>query len=456
MVDDLLRVALPALGSLAAFLVAIVVLVTVHEWGHFYAARALGVKVLRFSVGFGKPLLTWHDRRGTEYVIAGIPFGGYVKMLDEREGEVPPDLLPVSFGRQPVWKRSVIVAAGPLVNLAFAFGVYWMLFLGGETGLIPQVGVVAPGSMAERAGLREGQEIVAVDGRATPTQSAVFAALVSRIGDSGELRLSVRRMGDSVVQTVSVDLHRWLSDAAEPDILGSLGFAFDHPPHVMLGNVMPNSAAEKAGLKAGDVIEQADGQAVSGPDEWVQYVRARPNQPIVLGVRREGRWLQLDVTPALVEGGIGQMGVQVGFTPPPPSSYRYIELGIFQAMQRAAGETVDQTRLLLGAIKKLVVGDLSPKNLSGPLGIAKVAGVSAGLGIQAFCQMLAVLSISLGVMNLLPIPVLDGGHLMLFLAEACRGKPLSERVQLLGTQLGMLLLAGLMLFAIYNDILKFR
>ena len=456
MADSLLQTAWPALSSLLAFLVAIIVLVSVHEWGHFYAARALGVKVLRFSIGFGKPLLNWYDRSGTEYVVAGIPLGGYVKMLDEREGDVPSELLSVSFGRQPVWKRSVIVAAGPIINLVFAFVVYWVLFLGGETGLVPEVGAVLPQSQAEQAGLRVGHEIVAVDGRDTPIQKAVIAALLSRMGDTGELRLTVRRPHDTAEQTIVVSLNQWLSDATEPDLLGSLGAEFYHAPFVRLGEVMPGSVAERAGLKAGDVIERADGAVVSGPDEWVQYVRARPEQTIQLGIRRERQWLEVEVIPARVEGNVGQIGVQVGYTPPPPTAFRHLDLGFFQAIPRAAGETVDQTVLLLQAIKKLVMGHLSPKNLSGPLGIAKVAGVSASLGFEAFCQMLAVLSISLGVMNLLPIPMLDGGHLMLFLAEACRGKPLSEKVQLWGSQIGMLLLAGLMLFAIYNDILKFR
>lgn len=449
---------LAGLWSLGSFLVAIIILVAVHEWGHFWVARQVGVKILRFSIGFGKPLLTWCDRYGTEFVVAAIPVGGYVKMLDEREGEVSEQDSPFSFNRQTVWRRALIVAAGPVANFILALLTYWVLFSGGESGLVPLVGQVKPDSVAAKAGLLVGQEIVAVDGLSTPTRDAVYSALVARLGDSGELALTVKRPESDIGYELIVDLRRWLSESEQPDPLESLGFSFFAPPFVEIFGVVPGSVAERAGLRKGDIVEKVNDQRVTGPREWVDAIRAKPDQAMEFSVRRKDSVMAVWVTPASVldkDGrAIGQIGAQVGHTAMPAEMSRHITHTPLQAAHRAVEETSRQARLLVQSLHKLIVGDLSPKNLSGPLGIAKVAGTSAGMGLSVFAQTLAVLSISLGVMNLLPVPMLDGGHLMLYLVEAIKGSPVPESVQVIGNQVGMALLAVLMIFAMYNDILK--
>jgi regulator of sigma E protease len=379
-------------------------------------------------------------------------------MLDEREEAVPEAELPHSFNRQPVWKRALIVVAGPVANLLLAILVFWMLFVGGQDGMVPLVGRVDPSSMAERAGLQAGQEIVAVDGVATPTTSAVLEALIARLGDTGELAIGVRYPGDDKTYELLVDLQRWLSDTAEPDPVASLGFRFYLPPFVLLGDVLPGGPAEQAGLRKGDTVEQTDGKPVVDASAWLATVRSKPEQRLVLGVRREGALLEIAVTPARVtdEKGIvvGQIGAMVG---PPALEERYIrhfDYSVGSALGRGVEETAKQTRFVMVSLQKLLTGDLSPKNLSGPLGIAKVAGDSADRGFAEFCRILAVLSISLGVMNLLPVPVLDGGHLLLCLVEAVKGSPVSEKIQMVGNQIGLAMIASLMLFAVYNDFLK--
>ena len=456
--DSVLQQFLGGLWSLASFLVAIIVLVTVHEFGHFWVARKVGVRVLRFSIGFGRPLLRWSDQAGTEYVIAGIPFGGYVKMLDEREAPVAEADLPFSFGRQAVWKRMLIVVAGPLANLLLAVVMFFVLFAGGEEGLVPVVGRVEPGSLAAQAGLLPEQEIVRVDGVETPTREAVFQALVARIGDTGTLELAVRHAGDNITYTLALDLTRWLSDVGEPDPVRGLGVHFYVPNFVYVGSVLPGSPAEQAGLKTGDVIEQMNSEPALDVERWLEKVRSSAEQPLHLSVRRGGALLDIAITPRRVtdEAGrqTGQIGAKVGSPPLDKQYIRHIDYSLPQAVAKAGLETGRQVRVLLLSLRKLVVGDLSAKNLSGPLGIAKVAGASAAMGMAVFCQTLAVLSVSLGVMNLLPVPMLDGGHLLLYLVEAVKGSPVSEKVQAMGNQLGLVLLVSMMLFAVYNDLLK--
>ncbi|MCC7517003.1 MAG: RIP metalloprotease RseP [Pseudomonadales bacterium] len=458
MPDALIQSVLDGLWSAAAFAVAIVVLVAVHEFGHFWVARKLGVKVLRFSIGFGKPLWRWQDSTGCEYVVAAIPLGGYVKMLDEREAPVAEADLPHSFGRQSVWKRCAIVFAGPLANFLLALVLFWGLFLLPQQDLVPVIGKVVPNSLAAQAGAQPEQEILAVDNIPTATRTQVFEALLRRIGDTGDLALTVRQPGESVTYELLVDLQHWLAGADMPDPVADLGIQFYFPPFVQVKAVVAGGRAAEAGLQAGDIIEKIDGVAIADLDTWLAEVRGRPEQRLVLGVRRDGGLQDIAVTPARIidpQGAtIGQIGVQIGS---PPLNERYLrkrQYSVSQALWQGVTETAHQSQLLLHTLQKLVMGYLSPKNLSGPLGIAKVAGDSAGRGFEVFCRMLAILSINLGVVNLLPIPVLDGGLLLLYLVEAAKGSPVPEKIQALGSQIGIVIIASLMLFAIYNDLLR--
>jgi regulator of sigma E protease len=446
------------LWSLGAFVVAVAVLVAVHEFGHFWVARRLGVKVLRFSIGFGKPLWRKTDSTGCEYVVAAIPLGGYVKMLDEREAPVAEADLPQSFGRQPIWKRCLIVLAGPLANFVLAIGLFWGLFLTAQQSLVPVLGKVVPASMAAHAGLQAGQEIVAVDGVATPTRSSVFEALLSRIGDTGDIAITVRYPNSDTRYELLISVRDWLKGAGIPDPVASLGLQFYLPPFVLVDEVIAGGRAAQAGLQSGDVIEKLNGAPVEDVEAWLKAVRSQPEQPLTLSVRRQEALQDIVVTPAKViddKGkAIGQIGAQISSPPLEGRYIRTIHYSPWQALRHGIGETARQSQLLVVTVGKLLTGSLSAKNLSGPLGIAKVAGDSAGYGLAAFCRMLAILSINLGVVNLLPIPVLDGGFLLLYLVEAAKGSPVSEKIQMLGSQIGLTIIVSLMLFAIYNDLLR--
>jgi regulator of sigma E protease len=317
---------------------------------------------------------------------------------------------------------------------------------------------VEQGSLAAHAGMVAGQEIVSVNGIKTPTRSDVFQELLVRVGDTGVMAVGVRHPGDDLTYELLIDLDRWLSDADQPDPVAGLGMHFYLPPFVMVGGVVSGSPAEQSGLHAGDVIERMDGRSIADVEEWLAAVRSKPGQQLLMSVRRDGVLLDIRVTPATVTGKdgktVGQIGAQVGSPALDSQHIRKIDYTFFQALVRGVDETSRQSALIFRSLYKLVLGDMSPKNLSGPLGIAKVAGTSASIGVAAFCHMLAILSISLGVMNILPIPMLDGGHLLMCLVEAVKGSPVSEKIQMLGNQVGLALIISMMLFAVYNDLLK--
>ncbi len=435
------------------------VLVTIHEFGHFWVARRCGVRVLRFSVGFGQPLWRRRGRDGTEYVIAAIPLGGYVKMLDEREGDVPPELLGESFNRKPVQQRLAIVAAGPLANFLLAILVYWLLFMGGVTGVAPLIGEVTPRSLAETAGLEAGQEIIAVDGRPTPTREALHRRLMQRIGESGPLRLSVKYANSDIVYESTVELERWLAGDEAPDVVRGLGVELWYPPvEAVVAEVVADSPAARAGLQPGDRVVAVDDVQIDGWAQWVEYVRARPGQQLDLRLVRAGVERQLTLVPArkIDDAGVayGQVGVAVQPPQWPEQMLREFSYSPLGALLEAGRRTGEMSLFFLESVKKMVLGEMSPKNLSGPVTIAKVASASASAGWEAYVGVLALLSISLGVLNLLPIPVLDGGHILYGLAEWIRGRPLSERVQLLGYQVGLFIIVGVMLLALYNDLMR--
>jgi regulator of sigma E protease len=444
------------LYTIAITLATLAVLVAVHEFGHFWVARRCGVKVLRFSIGFGTSLFRWTDRLGTEYSVAAIPLGGYVKMLDEREGEVAEAELDQAFNRKPVGQRIAVVAAGPIANFLLAIFVYWALFLGGETGYAPLIGEVEPGSIADVAGLEAGQEIIAVDGGETPTWQALSFRLLERIGDTGTISFAVKYPDSDMVYESEATLQRWLAGDEQPDLFGGLGLAM-YTPEVppLVGQVVEGGAADLIGMQAGDLVIRADGVPQALWMDWVEYVRARPGQVIDVEYLRGDELLRADLVPELLvdENGesIGRVGLGVEMPEMPAELLRRFERGPLESLGASLVRTGELVGFTLSSIKKMLTGLISPKNLSGPITIAKVASASANSGLEAYMSFLALLSVSLGVLNLLPIPVLDGGHLLFYFAELLAGRPVPEKIQSLGYQVGLFMVLGIMMLALYND-----
>lgn len=440
-------------------LMALVILVGFHEFGHFIVARWCGVKVLRFSIGFGRRLCSYYDRHGTEFTLSAIPLGGYVKMLDERESEVEQHELNKAFNRKSVGARMAITAAGPIANFLLAIVLFWGVFLGGTAGFKPVVQSVEPGSVAARAGLEPGQEILVIDGAPTPTWQALNWRLANRLGDSGEMQFSVRYPDSSYQYQMTADIDRWLAGREVVDPLREIGVKLWVPAVTMkLARVLGDGAAARAGLQPNDEIIASDGQPFSSWESWTSYVRSRPDQQIEVQIKRDGKTQTLYVTPsrATLDDGevIGRIGVVPFVEPWPEDMVRRNHYSFAAALEKGLQETWDKTLFTLVSLKKLLFGQLSSKNLSGPITIVKVAGTSADAGWQSYLSLLALLSISLGVLNLLPIPVLDGGHLLYYSIEALKGSPVSQRAQMIGLQVGMLLVLGIMGLALYNDILR--
>ncbi len=445
-----------ALYMIVGTLIALGVLVTFHEYGHFWVARRCGVKVLRFSVGFGTPLVRWHDRQGTEFVIAAIPLGGYVKMLDEREGDVPPALAEQSFNRKTVGQRIAIVAAGPAANFALALVFFWLVAMLGSQQVRPVIGAVESGSLAQVAGLQAGEEIVSINGKATVGWSAVNLQLVRRLGESGELMIATRNVDGGADTLHRVELDNWLRGANEPDPIASLGIRPWRPSlEPVLAEFDPEGPAQAAGLRAGDRLLALNEQPLVDWQDLVDRVRGLPGQSVSLSLERDGQRLDVPVTLARRGEGdavSGYLGAGVASAQWPPEMLREVSYGPLEAVGEGVSRTWTMSVLTLDSLKKMLFGELSVKNLSGPITIAKVAGASAESGLGDFLNFLAYLSISLGVLNLLPIPVLDGGHLLYYLVEWVRGRPLSERVQGWGMQIGISLVIGVMLLALVNDL----
>lgn len=434
------------------------ILVTIHEYGHFWVARRFGVKVLRFSVGFGKPLWSRYDRHGTEFAIAAIPLGGYVKMLDAREGPVPPELSDQAFTAKPPLQRIAIAAAGPAANFIFAIAAYWLLAVVGVTTVAPVIGSVAPGSVAERAGLAPGMELKEVDGHRVGSWRSVNMRLLERAGEHGTVSFVVA--GEHGQQgRLQGELGGWTLSTDTPDPLGEFGIAPKRPDILpILGTISADGRASAAGLRAGDRIIAVDGEPVADWFALVEQIRQAPEQSLMVRFERDGAKRDLKVVPAAktTDDGeiIGLIGAGIQAPEWPAGSLNEIRYGPLAALPVAVEETWADTRLTLVAIKKMVTGLLSPSNLSGPITIARVAEASVSSGFEDFVRFLAYLSVSLGVLNLLPVPVLDGGHILYYSIEAIRRKPVSEQVQEVGLRIGMALILTLMVFALYNDLMR--
>lgn len=447
------------LQTLLATLVALGVLVTIHEWGHFWVARRCGVKVLRFSVGFGRPIWMRTGRDGTEYAVAAIPLGGYVRMLDEREGDVPEALREQAFNNKSVYQRIAIVAAGPLVNLIFAVFAYACLFLSGINVVVPVIGQVVPGSPAAQALVPAGQEVLAVDGYQVQSWNEVNLRLASRVGESGDIELTVGEPSRGLARTYTLPISQWSVDLERQSPLMAVGiepWQPEVPP--VIGQVLPEGAAAAAGLQPGDRILAVNDKPVAEWMDLVAIIQSSPEQTLVLRLERAGREQMLPLIPARRELPDGAAQGYVGAGPEPfelpaemQRSLSYGPVGALIAGVERTGQMIDLT---LESIGKMIAGVISVKNLSGPITIAKVAGTSAASGLESFVSFLAYLSVSLGVLNLLPIPMLDGGHLLYYAVELVRGRPVSEQVQMLGLRIGMALLFSLMALAIVNDLAR--
>jgi len=444
--------------TIIAFIVALSVLVVVHEFGHYWVARRCGVKVLRFSVGFGKPL--WSKtmgRDGTEWVLAAIPLGGYVKMLDEREGDVPAHELHRAFNRKSVWQRFAIVLAGPVANFVAAILLYWALFVHGIPGLIPVVAEPPPASIAAQAGFAAGETVLAVDSAPVKTWQDFRWVILQRALDRRAVSVELQgSQGERVVRELRFD--GLAPGDIEGDVLGALGLLRQRlvlPP--VIGEVTGSGAAARAGLRGGDRIVMIDGERPETWDAVVQKVRAAAGRPLQFRVQRGEVDLQpLAVTPDTIEEGglrFGRIGASPRMDPDlMKGMIADVSYGPLESVWRAVAKTWETALFSLRMLGKMVIGEVSVKNLSGPITIADYAGQSAQNGWISYLLFLALISISLGVLNLLPIPLLDGGHLMYYSVEIVTGKPVSDRIMEVGQQVGMTLLFVLMAFALYNDI----
>ncbi len=439
--------------TILATIVALGLLVTVHEFGHYWVARRCGVKVLRFSVGFGKPLYTWVDRHGTEFCVAAIPLGGYVKMLDGREVDLTEAERAVAFDQKPVGQRFAIVAAGPGINLLFAALTYALISMIGVQTAVPVIGSVPEGSTGQA---RMPAELVTFNGRDVESWERINIAMVDVIGETPSVELRVRPLDSNVIQSIQVPVPSDLLVDESPMVAYGIR-PWSPPVEPVFDRIVEGGAAERAGLLAGDRVRSMDGEPVLDWTDFVNRIKAAFDRPVTLVIERNGQTVELTVVPDRrdsPQGPFGFLGVAPVMEALPPELVRTVQEDPFTALWVGVERTVEMSWLTVESIGKMITGVLSPENLSGPLTIARVAGDSASSGWYAYLSFIAYLSVSLGILNLLPIPVLDGGHLVFFTWEWLRGKPVPEEVQMQGVRIGMALLMGLMFFAFYNDLMR--
>ena len=435
------------LTTILAFIVALGIIITFHEYGHYWAAKRCGVRVLRFSVGFGKPLLKRVDRSGTEWVLAGIPLGGYVKMLDEPQAGASEQESKQAFSQQPVRNRFFIVSAGPMANFILAAVLYAILNLMGTQEPAPILAQPAANSAAAQAGIVEGDRITAVNNEPIASWNQARWQMLDDMVHGGDVTLSVDRLGQQR------ELLMRLPPAPpepETDALALAGLQLQ-PGKTVITSVQPESAGQQAGLRDGDVVLSINGQPVRDTRELIQTVQANPDRALQMVVQREGAPISVDIVPAAVQGQegvlVGRIGVGLANEVPMVT----LEHGLLQSTWQGVTRTLETAWFSLKMLGNMVTGAVSWKNISGPVTIADYAGQTAQIGLTAYLAFLALVSVSIGVLNLLPIPMLDGGHLMYYTLEIIRGKPTPERWMALGQRVGVVLLAGLMTLAIFND-----
>lgn len=435
---------------ICALVFAFLILVSVHELGHLIVARRLGVKVLRFSVGFGPPLFKWQSKAGTDFVLGIIPLGGYISMLDTRnQTDVTPEMEAKAFDKVAPWRQILIAAAGPGANFVLAVLLFWAILLGGVATSIPYVGPVEPDSPADQAGLQPGEQLVQVDGVPVEQWTDISAQLLRRIGDSGSIVLTTQ--SGSTIKNYSIVINNWLSSEKDPILLSELGFSPGLLP--VLKAVQTGSAGEIAGLQAGDHIVAIGDQRVRDWTELVEIVRNAPDQELTVQFERNGNPHLVVATPkgSVLEDGtiVGLLGVELGH----PTAL--VQPGIFGSMVGGIKETWNYTTLIITSIGKMITGQMSPSNLAGPVSIAHFAGTTVQSSFVDYVTLLGMLSVSLGLINLLPIPVLDGGHIVYATAQMIMRRPVPLKVQQIATMVGLFFIGGLFILVFFNDITRF-
>ena len=434
-------------------------LIAIHEFGHYFVARKLGVKVLVYSIGFGPTILKWTSKKsGIQYQLSALPLGGYVKMLDEREENVAEADLPYAFNRQPPWKRIAIVAAGPLINLIFAILLFWILFLPAQEQLNTRVGKVLADTPAAAAQMQVGDKITAIDGTPVTTWEKLNFALVDRVGETGKILVQAERAGE--IKTFNLPIQNFINDQSQSplDVLGFTPYRPQIP--AIVSKLSEDGAAIRQGMQVGDQIIAIDGVKMNDWYDVVQVVQASPEKLLKVDVLRNNQVVQLQVMPQGKRDNMGNVSGVLGVQSDPgkiviPEDYKQtIQYSPSEALFMAVDKTGQLSSMILNSIVKMVRGLIGLDNLSGPITIAKVAGQSAEMGWQTFISFMALMSVSLGILNLLPIPMLDGGHLVYYFIELIRGKPVSEQIQLVGLKIGMVLLGSMMLLALFNDIMR--
>lgn len=445
------------LTTILAFCVTLGILIIIHEYGHYWVARRFGVKVLRFSIGFGKPIFLWKNKKdpdGTEWSVAAIPLGGYVRMLDERDEKclpIAPEDKNKTFNSKKPWQRLLIVLAGPVSNLVLASVIYAGLFMYGTQEAEPIIAKPAAETLAAEAGFEEGDKILSVNGNAIKTFSDFRLDLIKNVGDEVQIKAltpqGIERTFTVSLKGVSID-----EDKNNPNPIGAMGFNLMVSNPIISGFV-ENSAAKAAGMAVGDEVLAVNGHPVKTPAEFVDYVKKSPGQPLQIEIQNpQGEKQSLTVTPSVVKDAEGQDVGRVGATISVKVPLINISYGPFESLWKGAEKTWDTAWFSLEMVGKMFTGEVSVKNISGPVTIADYAGQTARLGLVAFCSFLALVSISLGVLNLLPIPMLDGGHVLYYLVEIFTGKPVSEQFQMLASKFGIAALIGLTVLALFNDL----